>query len=88
MLLWKQNSRLSEEMLPELFAWNVGGKFLDKRAGGGERLPGFCLSCLALIELAKSYANTPQERLCALHTGNFLRSLQGYLSFCDTPKRS
>src|SRR5438045_5086441 len=83
MLLGKHRSGLSQEMSAQAFVWDVGSKFLDERAGGGELLLSFCLSCLGLIERAEGDAHAPEHWSQSLRSCHFLCSLQHSFSFCS-----
>src|SRR5436309_9372487 len=70
-------------MPAQVFAWDVGGKFLDECSGGRERLLSFGLSCLGLIELAQGDANAPEHWSQSLRSCHFLCNLQHSFSFCS-----
>src|SRR6266436_8299695 len=60
-LLRKHSHCLGEELLPYVLVWYVGSKLLNERSGSRERLLGFFLTPLAVIELAQGKTNTPHQ---------------------------
>src|SRR6266516_4228428 len=78
---------LAQELLPYLLVWEIDSEFLDERSGSRERLLGFGLSYLGLIEPAQGNAYTPEPWPKPLCMRSFLCRSQHGLGFCCPMKR-